>query len=308
VGRRARPTPPATIVTGFRESFPNLGYGVGLRPKHYTQVLEDRPAIDWFEIISENFMVRGGKPLHVLERVRADYPVVMHGVSLSIGSVDPLNVEYLRDLKALAERVQPAWVSDHLCWTGVGGRNLHDLLPLPYTEGAARYVAQRVRRVQDFLGRPILLENVSSYLSFESSTLREWEFLAAVAEAADCGILLDVNNIFVSAFNHGFAADGYLAGVPRERVVQFHLAGHSDHGRYLLDTHDHPVRAEVWELYAKAVRRFGPVSTLIEWDDHIPELDRLQAEARRAAAVAAATLNDDAERNAAASLGADHCP
>lgn len=277
-----------------------------MRPKHYTEVMETRPGIDWFEIISENFMVRGGRPLHVLERVRADYPVVMHGVSLSIGSVDPLNEEYLRDLKALADRVQPAWISDHLCWTGAGGRNLHDLLPLPYTEEAVRHVAERVRRVQDFLGRPILLENVSSYLTFESSALREWEFLTAVVETADCGILLDVNNIFVSAFNHGFDGDEYLAGVPRQRVVQFHLAGHSDRGRYLLDTHDHAVRAEVWELYAKAVRRFGLISTLIEWDDRIPELWRLQAEARQAAAVAAASLNGETERDPAATHCVDH--
>jgi uncharacterized protein (UPF0276 family) len=286
-----------------------LGYGVGLRPKHYGQVLDLRPAVDWFEIISENFMVRGGRPLHVLDQVRADYPLVMHGVSLSIGSSDPLNLDYLRELKALAERVQPAWVSDHLCWTGIGGRNLHDLLPLPYTEEAVSHVVERVRRVQDVLGRPILLENVSSYLSYCDSALHEWEFLTAVAEGADCGILLDVNNIFVSAFNHGFGAADYLAGVPPDRVVQFHLAGHSDHGRYLLDTHDHPVCAEVWELYAAAVRRFGPLSTLIEWDDHIPELERLQAEAARAAAVAAAAVeHDDARRHPAAPVDLDHRP
>ena len=302
LGARRRPAT-RFIVARFRESqFPALGYGVGLRPKHYGQVLEDRPAIDWFEVISENFMVRGGRPLHVLERVRADYPVVMHGVSLSIGSIDPLSRDYLRELKTLADRVQPAWISDHLCWTGVGGRNLHDLLPLPYTEEAVVHVVDRIRQVQDYLGRPILLENVSSYLAFHGSALREWEFLAAVADTADCGILLDVNNIFVSAFNHGFSAAAYLAGVPRDRVVQFHLAGHSDHGRYLLDTHDHPVREEVWELYAEAVRCFGRVSTLIEWDDHIPELDRLRAEAQRARAVA----NGQFARNPAAPLGVDH--
>jgi uncharacterized protein (UPF0276 family) len=295
------------VSTFAKESLPALGYGVGLRPQHYGYVVERRPEVDWFEIISENFMVPGGRPLHVLERVRADYPVAMHGVSLSIGSCDPLNGEYLYQLKALADRVQPAWISDHLCWTGVGGRNLHDLLPLPYTEEAVGHVVERVCRVQDFLGRTILLENVSSYLSFCESQMREWEFLAAVAEAADCGILLDVNNVFVSAFNHGFAAEDYLAGVPRERVLQFHLAGHSDHGRYLLDTHDHPVREEVWELYAAAVRHCGPLSTLIEWDDDIPEFERLQAEAERAGVVARDNVNHgDSGRNPALALDVDH--
>jgi len=272
--------------------FPSLGFGVGLRATHYGEVVERRPRVDWFEIISENFMVPGGRPLRVLERIRRDYPVVMHGVSLSIGSTDPLDQRYLSELGALARRVEPAWISDHLCWTGVGGRNLHDLLPLPYTEEAVFHVAQRVRRVQDTLGRQILLENVSSYLSYHDSTMPEWEFLSAVAEEADCGILLDVNNVFVSAFNHRFAAEDYLFGVPVSRVAQFHLAGHSDYGTHLLDTHDHPVCREVWELYALAVRRFGPVSTLIEWDDQIPPLARLLAEARRAGKIAATVAHD----------------
>ena len=265
-----------------RAEFPSLGFGVGLRRQHYSYVLENRPKIDWFEVISENFMVDGGRPLEVLEGVRSNYPIVLHGVSLSIGSVDPLNRDYLEKLATLARRFEPAWISDHLCWTGVGGRNLHDLLPLPYTEEAVRHVVSRVRQVQEILGRRILLENVSSYLRFEHSTLTEWEFLRAVAEEADCAILLDINNIYVSAFNHRFDPAAYLEAMPAERVVQFHLAGHSDHGSYLLDTHDHPVCEAVWALYEDAVRRFGPVPTLIEWDDNIPPFDTLAATADEA--------------------------
>ena len=286
--------------------FPFLGTGVGLRPTHYTEILDQRPAVDWFEVISENFMVPGGRPLHVLTQIRAHYPIVLHGVSLSIGSTDPLRADYLTRLRALAARIEPAWVSDHVCWTGVGGHNLHDLLPLPYTEEALDHVVERVQRVQDALGRRIALENVSSYLSYCDSALSEWEFLAALAERADCAILLDVNNVFVSAFNHAFDARDYLDGLPVERVVQFHLAGHSDHGTYLLDTHDHPVRDEVWELYAAAVRRFGALSTLIEWDDQIPPFERLQAEARRAAVEAEHASRADAERDTAPPLAADH--
>jgi len=272
-----------------RSNFASLGFGVGLRRPHYARILEERPShdappVNWFEVISENFMVEGGRPLEVLEGVRAQYPVVMHGVSMSIGSSDPLNRDYLRALYALARRVEPAWVSDHLCWTSVGGHNLHDLLPLPYTEETVRHVAWRIRKVQDILERTILIENVSSYMAFRVSRLTEWEFLSAVAEEADCAILLDINNIFVSAFNHRFDALRYIDAVPADRVVQFHLAGHSDHGSYLLDTHDHPIRPEVWALYEHAVRRFGRVPTVIEWDDNIPEFDVLAAaadEARR---------------------------
>lgn len=270
-----------------RPNFAPLGFGVGLRRPHYARVLErqpshDRRGVDWFEVISENFMVEGGRPLEVLEGVRAQYPVVMHGVSLSIGSSDPLNRAYLEALRGLARRFEPAWLSDHLCWTGVGGHNLHDLLPLPYTEEAVRHVAKRIRQVQDILERTFLIENVSSYIAFRASRLSEWEFLSAVAEEADCAILLDINNIFVSAFNHRFDPLRYIDAMPADRVVQFHLAGHSDHGNYLLDTHDHPVRSEVWALYEHAVRRFGHVPTLIEWDDHIPEFEVLAAAATEA--------------------------
>jgi hypothetical protein len=260
-----------------RSEFPFLGFGVGLRRPHYSHVLDNNPAVDWFEVVTENFMVQGGHPLQVLERVRERYPIVLHGVSMSLGSVDPLNPVYLLQLRDLARRFEPAWVSDHLCWTGVGDRNLHDLLPLPYTEEAITWVAGRIRQVQETLERTILIENVSSYLNFVHSTMSEWEFLSAVAEEADCGILLDINNIYVSAFNHGFEPERYIELVPIGRVVQYHLAGHSDHGAYLLDTHDHPVSPKVWSLYDQAVRRFGKVSTLVEWDDNIPEFAALEA-------------------------------
>ncbi|HKV55216.1 MAG TPA: DUF692 domain-containing protein [Candidatus Binataceae bacterium] len=262
--------------------FPFLGYGIGLRTTHYAHVLDINPRIDWFEVISENFMVAGGHPLHVLERVRERYPIVMHGVSMSIGSSDPLNHDYLRQLATLAQRFEPAWISDHLCWTGVGGHNLHDLLPLPYTTESLRHVAARIRQVQDILGRTILIENISSYFGYTHSEMTEWEFLSAVAEESDCGILLDINNVFVNAFNHGFDPNSYIDSVIPTRVAQFHLAGHQDRGAYLLDSHDHPVRAEVWRLYERAVRRFGKVSALVEWDDNIPEFDALAAVAEEA--------------------------
>ncbi|OGI37829.1 MAG: hypothetical protein A2140_09835 [Candidatus Muproteobacteria bacterium RBG_16_62_13] len=265
---------------------PSLGFGLGLRTKHYESILSTRPAIDWFEIISENYLVPGGKPLHFLDRIRALYPMVMHGVSMSIGSTDPLNPEYLRALKNLAARVQPAWISDHLCFTGVHGRNLHDLLPLPYTEETVNHVVDRVRQVQDFLGRRLLLENVSSYISFQASTMTEWEFLAEVTERADCLILLDVNNIYVSSINHGFDPIEYLDGVPARRVQQIHLAGHRNHGTHIVDTHDEPVPDPVWYLYSEAIRRLGPVSSMIERDDNIPELPELLAELDRARAIA----------------------
>lgn len=264
---------------------PSLGHGVGLRPPHFPRLWDGTARVDWFEAISENYMIAGGRPLAALERARAMAPVVLHGVSLSIGSTDPLDRAYLDALRGLADRVEPAWISDHLCWSGTGGHHAHDLLPLPYTEEALRHVVERVAAVQEHLGRQIALENVSSYLTFRHSTLAEWEFLAAVAEGADCGLLLDVNNVYVSARNHGFSAEAYLAGLPLGRVVQIHLAGHTDMGAYLFDTHDGPVIDPVWDLYRAAVRRFGRVSTLVEWDDHIPDLDVVCAEAERARAV-----------------------
>jgi len=268
---------------------PLLGVGVGLRPRHYASILAaDEPAalgVDFFEALSENYMVPGGRPLRVLADVRARFPIALHGVSLNIGSADPLRESYLDELKALAQRFEPTIISDHLCWTGVDGRNLHDLVPLPYTEAALRYVAERVLRVQDHLGRRIALENVSSYFAYAEDAMPEWEFLARIAERADCGILLDVNNIFVSAHNHGFDPLDYLAAIPPERVFQIHLAGHSQDGELLIDTHDHPVRDEVWSLYEATLRRTGPVSTLIEWDDRIPEFHELAAEAARARAI-----------------------
>ena len=257
---------------------PALGFGLGLRVDHYDTLLAERPAIDWLEALTENYLVPGGRPLHNLVRLREHYPMAMHGVSLSIGSTAPLDREYLAQVKALAARIEPAWISDHLCWTGVHGKNLHDLLPLPYTDEALKHVVDRVRTVQDILGRRILLENVSSYVSFRDSRLTEWEFLRAVAEEADCLILLDVNNIYVSSVNHEFDAHEYLNAIPAERVQQMHLAGHQDHGDHLIDTHDHPVCDPVWDLYAAAVRRFGRVSTMIERDANIPPLAELQGE------------------------------
>jgi uncharacterized protein (UPF0276 family) len=263
------------------------GFGLGLRPAHYAALLGESHAIDWLEIVTENYLVPGGKPLDYLERLRARFPLAMHGVSLSIGGTDPLDREYLDGVKALARRIEPAWISDHLCWTGVEGRNLHDLLPLPYTEEALHAVATRIAEVQDVLGRQILLENVSSYLEFGASDMSEWEFLSEVARRADCAILLDINNVYVNSVNHGFDTSRYLRAVPKERVRQFHLAGHSDTEGHLIDTHDHPIAAPVWALYAEAVALFGPVPTMIERDDDIPPLSELVAELDVARAVAA---------------------
>jgi uncharacterized protein (UPF0276 family) len=274
----------------FPDDFPRLGHGVGLRPPHYAEVVAKRPPIDWFEVITENFLVKGGNPRRVLRAVRQHYPIVLHGVSLSLGSVDPLDTDYLDQVATLAAETEPAWVSDHLCWSSVGGHTGHDLWPLPFTEESLGHVVARVRQVQDRLRRRILVENVSSYVQFASSTLTEWEFLAALAERADCGLLLDVNNVFVSAHNHGFSAETFLEGIPVARVGQFHLAGHSDHGTHLLDTHDHAVCDPVWDLYRKAVQRFGAVATLIERDDDIPALGDLIAESRHAAAIEAEVL------------------
>ncbi len=268
----------------------SLGFGLGLRTAHYEDILNGPRRVDWFEILSENYMVPGGKPLHYLDRIRAEYPLVMHGVSLSIGSTDPFNRDYLRDLKHLAERVQPAWISDHLCWTGVSGKNMHDLLPLPYDRETLDHVVGRIGQVQDFLGRRILLENVSSYLTYKRSEMTEWDFLREVCERADCLILLDVNNIYVSSVNHGFDPIEYLDGVPADRVQQFHLAGHRNLETHIIDTHDEPVVDPVWNLYAEALKRFGPVSAMIERDDNIPSFAELADELDHARRIAADTL------------------
>lgn len=257
---------------------PALGFGVGLRAPHYGYVLDQQPAVDWFEVISENYLDSGGYPRYALDRVAERYPVVLHGVSLSIGSTDPLDFDYLHQLRRLADAVGAAWVSDHVCWTGVAGCNTHDLLPIPLTEAALVHVAHRVRIVQDFLERPLILENPTTYVGFTASVMSECEFLARLATDADCGLLLDVNNVYVSAVNNEFDPDAYLDGLPYERVVQIHLAGHTDAGTHLVDTHDRPVIPAVWELYAKALRLAGPVSTLLEWDDQLPAFPRLQAE------------------------------
>jgi hypothetical protein len=270
--------------------FPRLGHGIGLRTVHYVDVLEQQPRLDWFEVISENFMGAGGNPRRVLRAVRERYPVVLHGVGLSLGSVDPLDESYLDRLDALAREIEPAWISDHVCWSSFGGHRSHDLWPLPYTEEALDHLARRIARAQERLKRRILVENVSSYVAYRHSAMSEWEFLSALAERADCGLLFDVNNVFVSAHNHGFDAREYLNGIPQNRVGQLHLAGHSDHGTHLLDTHDHPVRDEVWELYRLAVARFGACSTLVEWDDEIPPLARVVEESQRAAQIEAEVL------------------
>ncbi len=260
----------------------DLGIGIGLRASHFGEILKRWPKLDWFEVLSENYMDTGGRPLFVLDQVAERYPVALHGVSLSIGSTDPLDREYLRKLRALAERTNARWISDHLCWTGVLGRNTHDLLPLPYDEATLRHVVARVRQVQDLLERPLAIENPSSYLAFAASTMSEWEFLSRLAEEADCGLLLDVNNVYVSAFNHGFEAERYVDAIPADRVVQYHLAGHTNKGTHILDTHSGPALDAVWALYARASARTGPVSTLFEWDEAIPSFDEVAAEAAKA--------------------------
>jgi uncharacterized protein (UPF0276 family) len=267
-----------------------IDFGLGLRPEHYEEIAASPGRVSWFEALSENYMVPGGGPLHWLDRLRRDYPMALHGVSLSIGSIDALDRGYLDNLKALVGRVQPLWVSDHLCFTGLRGQNMHDLLPLPYTEEALDHVAERVMAVQDHLGQRLVLENVSSYVTYAASELTEWEFIAELARRADCEILLDVNNVYVSAFNHGYDPLTFLNGIPADRVVQFHMAGHSHMGTHIIDTHDHPVCEDVWELYAAALKRFGRVSTMIERDDNIPPLDELLLEVARTREVAGKIL------------------
>jgi hypothetical protein len=267
-----------------RFDFPDLGVGIGLRTVHYGHILKEWPEIDWFEALSENFLETGGRPTWVLDQVAERYPVVLHGVSLSIGSTDPLNRDYLAKLKALADRTGTPWVSDHLCWTGVMGRNSHDLLPMPYTEEALRHTIARVKQVSEILERPLVLENPSSYVEFAASTLTEWEFLRSLAEEADCGLLLDVNNVYVSSVNHAFDPKVYVDGIPAERVVQYHVAGHTNKGTHILDTHSDHALPEVWELYRRAWARTGPTATLYEWDEDIPPFDVVHAEALKARA------------------------
>jgi hypothetical protein len=260
----------------------NLGLGVGLRSVHFPHILAAQPAVDWFEVISENFMDSGGRPRYVLDQIAERYPIVMHGVSLSIGSTDPLNFEYLGKLKRLAVQVKARWVSDHLCWTGVLGKNTHDLLPVPLNEQTLKHVVERIRIVQDVLERPFVLENPSSYVTFAASTMPEWEFISRMAEEADCGLLLDVNNVFVSSVNHGFDPFEYVRSVPHRRIVQCHLAGHTDCGTHRIDTHDGEVINSVWELYRLAHNLTGGVSTLLEWDAKIPPFEVVHAEVLKA--------------------------
>jgi uncharacterized protein len=263
-----------------------LGFGLGLRAQHYADILDGNPPIDWFEFISENYMVPGGQPLIMLDKIAARYPLVQHGVSLSIASTQPFDEDYLDGLKSLANRYQPKWVSDHLCWTGVHGVNLHDLLPFPYTREALDHVAARVHYVQERLGRQLCLENVSTYVEFKSSEMTEWDFIAELTKRTGCWLLFDVNNVYVSSFNHGYDAKIFMDGIPADRVVQFHLAGHSEMGTHIIDTHDQPVTDEVFALYEMALRRFGPVSTMIERDDNIPPLTELVDELQRTRAIA----------------------
>lgn len=262
--------------------YPHLGLGVGLRTVHFDYILQNRPPVDWLEIISENFMDSRGRPRYVLSQIAEQYPVVMHGVSLSIGSTDPLNFEYLKKLKALAREIQPRWISDHVCWTGVAGRNTHDLLPMPLTETSLKHVVERIRTLQDFLERPFVLENPSMYVGFTGSTLTEWEFISRMASEANCGLLLDVNNVYVSSVNHDFDPEEFVRSVPHERIVQFHLAGHTNCQTHLIDTHDSEVIDPVWRLYRLAHQLTGGVSTLLEWDAKIPPFPILHAEVLKA--------------------------
>jgi uncharacterized protein (UPF0276 family) len=267
------------------------GFGLGLRTEHYADFLSQRPSnVDWLEVISENYMVPGGKPLHFLDRIRRDYPMVMHGVSLSIGSSDPIDFDYLKQLRALMDRVEPAWVSDHLCWTGVEGLNLHDLMPLPYTEQALRHLTDRLQQVQEYLGQAILIENVSSYVTYQADEMSEWAFIAELTKRSGCQLLLDVNNVYVSSVNHGFDPQDFIDAMPVSQVGQIHLAGHEDHCSYIIDTHDHPICGKVWDLYAYTLQRLGMMPTMIERDDNIPPLQELLDELDAARQVAAKAL------------------
>jgi uncharacterized protein (UPF0276 family) len=272
-----------------------IGFGLGLRTKHFKAIIEQKPNVDWFEIISENYMVAGGKPRYFLEQIRRDYPIVMHGVSMSIGSTDPINYDYLSQLKSLAEQVHPKWMSDHLCFATIGGINSHDLLPMPYTQESLAHLTSRIHQVQDYLGREMIFENVSSYLSYKHDEMQEWEFLANLAQRCGCKFLLDINNIYVSARNHNFDPMDYLNNIKPESVQQIHLAGHSDFGTHVIDTHDHPVPDPVWSLYASYVEKTGPKSTMIERDDNIPELDELLLELEHARTIGKQAWNLEQE-------------
>lgn len=288
--------------------YPNLGLGVGLRTVHFAHIVEQQPAVDWFEIISENFMDSRGRPRYVLEQIAERYPVVMHGVSLSIGSSDPLDFDYLKKLKALADVVGARWLSDHVCWTGVAGRNTHDLLPIPFNEATLEHVVGRIRTVQDFLERPLVLENPSSYLTFADSTMSEAEFVSRMADEADCGLLLDVNNVYVSSVNHDFDPVEYIRQVPHERVVQFHLAGHTNCGTHLIDTHDGRVVDPVWQLYRLAHELTGGAATLLEWDARIPEFPVVHAEVLKARQHMRAALESPSQAAAGLELAVDGAP
>jgi uncharacterized protein (UPF0276 family) len=301
----ARPIAPhrhssTSFASAWSTSIMQTGFGLALRPEHYHDFIDNTQPVDWLEILTDNYLVPGGKPWHFLERIRADYPLAMHGVALNIGSCDPLDVEYVGAVKALAERIEPVLISDHLCWTGVEGRQLHDLLPLPYTEEAVRHVAERIARVQDMLGRRLVIENVSSYVTYatRAAPLDESEFLCAVATAADCELLVDINNIYVSARNAGFDASAYLRVLPARRIRQLHLAGHTDNGDHCIDTHDHPICDEVWQLYRQSVELWGPLPLTIERDDQIPPLSELLVELH-AARLHAAAVNGGRQHAAA---------
>lgn len=276
------------------KKMPFIGYGLGLRTSYYEDILASKPEVDWFEIITENYLIPGGNPLYYLDKIRELYPMVMHGVSLSLGGTDPLDLDYLSQVKELAARVEPVWVSDHLCWTGVHGVNLHDLLPLPYTQETVNHVVSRIQQVQEILARPLLIENVSSYLTFTHSEMTEWEFIVEIVKQSGAFILLDVNNIYVSSINHRFNAMDFIHAMPKERVAQIHLAGHTSHENYLIDTHDAPVPKEVWELYKSTIAHLGKVSTMIERDDNYPPFAELLSEMNYAKNLANRAVKEEA--------------
>lgn len=275
------------------QKMPFIGYGLGLRPDYYEEILTQKPQIDWFEIITENYLIPGGKPLYYLDNIREYYPIVMHGVSMSIGSTDPLDFDYLKKLKALIHRIEPEWVSDHLCWTGIHGINTHDLLPLPYNQQSLKHIVSRIVQVQEFLGQPILIENPSSYVGFKQSDMTEWEFIVQMVKQSGCYILLDVNNVYVSSVNHQFNPMDFINAMPTDRVAQIHLAGHSNHGHYIIDTHDAPVIDNVWNLYSETIRILGEVSTMIERDDNMPPFSELIREINQAKRIAKSVLMEE---------------